>query len=58
MTRYGWFNVVLGIWLILSPFILGFATREATWNNIIVGFLVLMLALSSRREVTPHRGAV
>lgn len=43
-----WANVILGIWLILSPFILGFAADQAVWNNIIVGFLVLTFAFITK----------
>ncbi|HEU0051454.1 MAG TPA: SPW repeat protein [Patescibacteria group bacterium] len=43
-----WINVVLGIWLILSPFIIGFATlNRPLWNNIILGAVVVVLALIS-----------
>jgi hypothetical protein len=44
-------NVVLGIWLILSPFILGYNSSSAIWNSIIVGFLVMVFAYISNREV-------
>ena len=46
-----WVNVVLGIWLILSPWILGFSgMANALWNAVIVGVLVGALALSATRE--------
>jgi hypothetical protein len=49
--RYGglsWINVGLGIWLILSPFLLGLSDmRSALWNSIGVGTLVILLALWS-----------
>jgi len=51
-----WANVILGIWLILSPFILGFVTDQATWNNIIVGFLVLVFAFVTRSSMATARG--
>ena len=37
-----WVNLVLGIWLIIAPFVLAFNTSEpgATWNQIIVGVLI------------------
>ncbi len=36
-----WVNVVLGLWLIASPFVLGFTgVTEAMWNHIIVGLLI------------------
>lgn len=43
--------MVLGVWLILSPWILGFSGEAgATWNAVIVGLLVGLLALSVARE--------
>ncbi|BCP65887.1 SPW repeat protein [Thermus thermophilus] len=46
-----WANLVLGLWLVLSPWILGFSgTSSATWNAVIVGLLVGLLALSVARE--------
>jgi len=39
------FNIVLGAWLVLSPFALGFsAESEAGINAMIVGTLVVVLA--------------
>jgi hypothetical protein len=41
----GTINVIAGIWLIISPFVLRFWHIEtAGWNNIIVGIVVLILA--------------
>ncbi len=42
-----WVNVVLGIWLILSPFVLGFTKHAALWNNVCVGVAVMAVALVS-----------
>jgi sulfite exporter TauE/SafE len=39
-------NVLLGIWIIASPFILTFTDNSsALWNDIIVGAVVLILGL-------------
>lgn len=36
-----WINLVLGAWLVISPFVLGYSTFEGpTWNHIIVGLLI------------------
>jgi hypothetical protein len=43
-------NVVLGLWLIVSPFILGIGGTATTTNFIIVGALVLILAVAEIRE--------
>jgi hypothetical protein len=43
-----WINVLLGIWLIPSPWILHFsAASKATSNAVIVGIIIGLLALSS-----------
>ena len=40
-TGLSWTNAVLGLWLILAPFILGYSgTAAALWNDIIVGIAV------------------
>ncbi len=40
-----WFNVVLGICVAVSPFVLGFAVQTtATINNVVVGLLVAVIA--------------
>ena len=40
-----WINVVLGAWLVIAPFVLGYtALVAALWNDIIVGIVVVVLA--------------
>src|SRR3546814_14922626 len=40
-----WTNLIIGTWLLVSPWVLAFsANAAATWNAVIVGFLVLVLA--------------
>ena len=40
-----WVNVVLGAWLIVSPWLLNYAVMgAAAWNHVIVGLLVLVLS--------------
>jgi hypothetical protein len=51
-----WINVILGAWLVASPWVLG-ATVIATTNLVIVGLLVLALALYEiwdERRHLPH----
>ncbi len=51
-----WVNVVLAIWLIVSPFVLGFAAHTtAMWDHIVVGVLVGILALWTA-IATPEAG--
>ncbi len=47
-TSPEWANVVLGTWVIISPFVLGFTrNRPAMWNNIAVGLAIVLVALLS-----------
>ena len=40
-----WINLVLGLWVVVSPWVLGFATQTArTWVPVIVGLVVAVLA--------------
>jgi SPW repeat len=40
-----WVNVVLGAWVIISAWVLGFVdTPAALWDNVIVGVIVLIVA--------------
>lgn len=41
-----WINLVIGVWLILAPFVLGFTTETtAMWNHIVVGVVIGVDAL-------------
>jgi len=43
-----WVNVAFGLWVILSPFVLGFSQNPAAvWNNLTVGAALVLLALAS-----------
>jgi hypothetical protein len=57
-----WADMVVGAWLVISPWLLGFVDPEgvvaagsATWNTVIIGVLVLGLALWSLLD--HHEGA-
>jgi hypothetical protein len=40
-----WVNVLLGIWVLISPFVVGFNNMStATTNNVIMGIIVIILA--------------
>lgn len=54
-----WINVILGVWLVVSPFALGYSdTVTAMWNNIIVGVVALVLAgwaaFTYNKELSPQ----
>ncbi len=39
-----WINAVLGLWLIIAPFVLSYSSAAAAmWNDIIIGLVVLVL---------------
>ena len=51
-----WLNIVLGIWVIISPFVLQFARFPAAmWNNVIVGIVIAVLAII-RTSLASQRG--
>ncbi|HXT11779.1 MAG TPA: SPW repeat protein [Candidatus Angelobacter sp.] len=42
--RAGWVDILFGLWVIASPFVLGFANNLAVrWNNVAVGVAVVLL---------------
>lgn len=58
-ARTGWrasttaevLNIAFGIWLAISPFVLGFAHNvAATWNNVCVGIALILVALAGWRQ--------
>lgn len=45
-----WIDSALGLWLVVSPWILGFSSQTgATWNAVIVGLVVLGISLEATR---------
>lgn len=51
-----WINGIIGLWLIASPFILAFSSHQlATWNDIIVGILILGDAIWAGAVQPPHQ---
>jgi hypothetical protein len=38
-------NVLAAIWLVISPFVLGYSGKDSTWNPIVFGAIVGVLAL-------------
>ena len=46
------YTTIVGIWLILAPFILNYASKEATRNDIVSGAIILALSLLSLATVT------
>lgn len=51
-----WINALLGVWMIISPWIYGYAANAAwLWNSIILGIIVVVLGVWS---ATGARGGV
>ena len=45
---WSWANVVLGVWLIISPLVLVYVIgSNALWNNVILGIIITILAWSN-----------
>jgi hypothetical protein len=52
-------NILLGIWLVLSPWVFGYSGTPAVMNSVIVGALIAVLAasrLASLRDSAPVSG--
>lgn len=53
-----WTNLVLGVWVVIAPWVLGFwEAGGATWNHVIVGLLVAMDAGWAARDVQRQQHA-
>ncbi len=51
-----WVNAVLGVWLIIAPFVIGYTgVAAAMWNDIIVGVVVAVLGAWAALAVKPPR---
>ena len=47
-----WVNAVLGLWLIIAPFILAYSgVTAAMWNDIIVGIIIVVLGVWAAQAV-------
>lgn len=46
MRWYHWALIVIGVWLLLAPWLLGFSELNlAAWNSIMAGALVIVFTL-------------
>jgi len=49
-----WVNVVLGVWLIIAPWVVGYAfNATALWNSVIMGILVLIASFAAAGSASP-----
>lgn len=43
-----WVQVLLGLWIVIAPWVLGFASSRAlAWNSVIVGIVLIVVSLGS-----------
>lgn len=54
MTWPSWINSLIGLWLIVSPFILNYVRDVAYWNAIILGVVVAILGYVNGSVFTQH----
>ncbi|MGH8101046.1 MAG: SPW repeat protein [Chthoniobacterales bacterium] len=54
---WSWANVILGVWLIISPFVLAFVSTTAVWNNVILGIITLIVAWANAAATRSHATA-
>jgi hypothetical protein len=52
----GWLNGLFGLWVLVSPFILGALMAAAIWNNVIVGLVVVILSIWGTTSATIGHG--
>ena len=49
-----WVNLVLGLWLVVSPWVLAFSSHGAAlWNALIVGAIFVVLSLLALSDAKP-----
>lgn len=50
-----WLNAIVGVWLVISPWLLGFAgLAAAMWSAVILGALIIIA--SAWKAIDTHRG--
>ncbi len=46
-----WMNSIIGLWMVISPWVLGFSVLTlSTWNAVIVGIVLLAISLEATRS--------
>ena len=46
MRHLNWVQLILGIWVFVSPWVLGFSEIDvALWGNMVAGALILVVSL-------------
>ncbi len=42
-----WIDALIGLWLIISPWVYGFSGTQWEWNSIVIGIIMLVLGVWS-----------
>jgi hypothetical protein len=42
-----WIDALIGVWMILSPWVYGYAAHAWKWNSIVIGIIMIVLAVWS-----------
>jgi hypothetical protein len=59
MKNLNWVQLVLGLWVLVSPYILGFSDiSTALWSNVIVGIAIVISALWQLFGVKPSAPSI
>ena len=45
MKNFNWIFIIFGVWLIIAPFIIGYAFLGAFWNDILVGIALIVTSI-------------
>jgi hypothetical protein len=49
-----WLNLLLGLWVIIAPFVVAFSgSPTAVWNDVIVGALIAIAGLVAAQSMSP-----
>jgi hypothetical protein len=42
-----WVAPIIGVWTIVSPWVMGVSTKATIWNNVVTGAVILLLGLGA-----------
>jgi hypothetical protein len=51
-----WVNFLLGVWLIVAPFVLTYHSVAGAWNDVLTGVLVCLFAAWASASITDEEG--
>jgi hypothetical protein len=57
MKWTSWCNLILGVWLFISPWLIGYATGIAAGNSLVVGIIIAIVAIVALSSYQAARGA-